>query len=107
MGAAVPSVAMLTPGEGGRPGRDRARVRAVASRVVLGVAALSLVLGLATPGVRAQEPELEPDLPDSFVASASASALDVAVLTPALVPVPGLFDFSAAEGRGSYEPSNQ
>jgi len=46
-------------------------------------------------------------LPDSFSAAASASALRAAVLTPALVPVEGLFDFAFVEGRGTYEPANQ
>jgi hypothetical protein len=47
------------------------------------------------------------DLPDSFAGAASSQALGVAAITPALVPVPGLFDFGLVEGRGTYERSNQ
>lgn len=47
------------------------------------------------------------ELPDSFAGAASAQALGAAVLTPALVPVEGLFDLGFVEGRGTYERSNQ
>jgi hypothetical protein len=63
-----------------------------------------LVLFFAQPFVAAQE---RPDLPDGFSGSASASALNLTVLTPALVPVEDLFDTYVAEGRATYEPANQ
>jgi hypothetical protein len=62
------------------------------------------VLFLAQPLVGAQE---RPDLPDSFGGNASSAALNLALVTPALVPVEDLFDTYVAEGRATYEPDNQ
>jgi hypothetical protein len=81
-------------------GRRRAR------RLLVVGAVASLAAAFVAPGARAQEDE-PVTLPDSFVGFASASALDVQLLTPALLPVENLFAFRVAEGRGSYEPSNQ
>lgn len=75
-------------------------------RAAFAGAALCLALALVPAGANAQE-EAPLDLPESFGSSASAEALGVELLTPALVPVPQLFAFGVAEGRGSYEPANQ
>ncbi len=88
-------------------GGDRDRIRSVARRLALAGAAVSLAIGLAAPGARAQEEDAPPVLPDAFFGAASATALGIDLVTPALVPVPGLFAFAVAEGRGTYEPSNQ
>lgn len=68
-------------------------------------AALSFAAFVAAPGASAQDAPA--DLPDSFAGSASAQALGAALVTPALVPVEGLFDLGFVEGRGTYERSNQ
>jgi hypothetical protein len=62
---------------------------------------------LLLPTARAQDAEEVGVRPEAFAGAAFASAVDLAVVTPALVPVPGLFDLSIVEGRGTYESSNQ
>ena len=44
---------------------------------------------------------------ESFGGAAEASAARRGPAHPALLPVPGLFDFGLVEGRGTYESSNQ
>jgi hypothetical protein len=69
-----------------------------------------LVGALASLAVFASEAgaqDAAPELPDSFAAAASAQAIGIAAITPALVPVEGLFDLGFVEGRGTYERSNQ
>lgn len=82
------------------------RARTVARRLALGGAAASLAAGLVMPGATAQQDE-EVVLPDAFAGAASATAVGVHLLTPALLPVEGLFEFAVAEGRGTYDSSNQ
>lgn len=88
-------------------GRARRRIQ----RGAFAGAVVSLALALVPAGpVRAQEPpptEDEVALPDAFTAAASAAALEVQLLTPPFVPVPDLFQFRVAEGRGTYSGSNQ
>lgn len=68
----------------------------------------ALAFGAFATGAGAQSaPPDPPDQPDSFGGAASAQALGAAVLTPALLPVEGLFDLGFVEGRGTYERSNQ
>ena len=79
-------------------------VRRLARGAAVAGAVGALVLFFAQPFVAAQE---QPDLPESFSGNASAAALNLTVLTPALVPVEDLFDTYVAEGRATYEPANQ
>jgi hypothetical protein len=74
-------------------------------RLLLAGSVVSLAAFFALPGARAQD--ATGPRPSAFAGAASASAVDVSVLTPALLPVPGLFDLSLVEGRGTYESSNQ
>lgn len=74
--------------------------------VLLAAAAASLAAFALAPQAGAQD-EPAAVLPDSFGGAASAQALGASVLTPALVPVEGLFDLGFVEGRGTYERSNQ
>lgn len=67
---------------------------------------VALAAFLVLPPARAQD-DAEGTRPETFAGAASASALDVAVLTPALVPVPNLLDLAVVEGRGTFESSNQ
>lgn len=71
--------------------------------VLLSGAILSFVAFATDAGAQ----DAPPDRPDSFAGAASAQALGTALLTPALVPVEGLFDLGFVEGRGTYERSNQ
>jgi hypothetical protein len=77
-----------------------------------------LVAGLTLPGARAQSAsdgstdgastdDTAVARPETFAGAASAQALNVALLTPPLIPVEGLFDVAVVEGRGTFESSNQ
>jgi hypothetical protein len=84
------------------------------TRVVRGVLAVGAVIAfaafLALPTAQAQDATDDAATaarPESFGGAARASALDVALLTPDLLPLPGLFEFGLVEGRGTYESSSQ
>jgi hypothetical protein len=69
---------------------------------------MSLLAFVTLPLARAQDAGDEVgSRPSAFAGAAFASAVDLSVLTPALLPVPGVFDLSLVEGRGTYESSNQ
>ena len=76
----------------------------VKGRVLLLAAAAVSFVAFAT-GAEAQDPPS--DRPDGYAGAASAQALGAALITPALVPVEGLFDLGFVEGRGTYDASNQ
>lgn len=91
-------------------GRGVLRGKGAGLRRYLGRASLVAAAGtaaLAVAGPVAFAQEATPDLPESFAGAASASALNLALLTPSLVPVEDLFDVHVAEGRGAYESGNQ
>lgn len=77
--------------------------------MALAGAAASLAAAFIAPGAQAQDEPEEDDvvLPDSFAGAASASALDATIITPALVPVPDLFDIGVVRGDGVYESAKQ
>ncbi|MCU1380357.1 MAG: hypothetical protein JWN29_3340 [Acidimicrobiales bacterium] len=79
-------------------------IRGLVRRLAVAGALASFLLFFAEPYVGAQE---APALPESFGGAASASALEIALVTPSLVPVEDLFDVHVAEGRGTYESDNQ
>jgi hypothetical protein len=70
-----------------------------------------MAAALIAPGAQAQDPPTDDDddivLPDTFAGGASASALDVNLVTPSIVPVPNLLDVGVVRGDGVFESSKQ
>lgn len=93
-------------GRGGQPKPPAQRGRRALRRLLALGSLTSLTAFVALPPVAAQD-DAAAVLPDAFAGAASASALDLALITPDLLPVPGLFDLAIVEGQGTYERSNQ